>query len=299
MEPKKTELSILIPVYNTVCTSFVRQLQQQAERADIDYEIIVADDASTQQPCVEENRQLQQLPNCQYIIKEVNTGAAATRNFLARQSRYQWLLFLDCDMQLPDDQFISRYLAAVDTPVINGGISIGGDPQRLRTNLRYRYEKTEEPNHTAQCRQQRPYQSFRSTNFLIRRDVMLSCPFDERFLRSGYEDVHFGKLLGREHIEIAHIDNPLLMTDYEPNDAYLTKVERSLQTLHTFRNELQGYSPLLTFVDGIHIGAVKAVIRLWHKLFGKLERRCLCRLTTNQLLFKLYKLGYFLTLNKD
>ena len=296
MEQKKTELSILIPVYNTVCVNFVRQLQQQAELTGIDYEIIVADDASSLQHCVEENRQIGKLPHCQYLMKETNTGAAATRNFLAQQSRYQWLLFLDCDMQLPNEQFITRYLASLTAPVINGGLSIGGDTRLLRSNLRYRYEKAEEPNHTPQRRQQRPYQSFRSTNFLIRRDVMLNNPFDERFRRSGYEDVFFGKQLRQHQVAITHIDNPLLMTDYETNADYVSKVERSLHTLYQFRQELRGYSRLLTLADGIHIGAVRRFLAFLHRILAPMERRNLCGKHPNLTLFKLYRLGYYLNI---
>ena len=296
MEQKKTELSILIPVYNTVCVNFVRQLQQQAELTGIDYEIIVADDASPLQHCVEENRQISQLPHCQYLMKEVNTGAAATRNFLAQQSRYQWLLFLDCDMQLPNEQFITRYLASLTAPVINGGLSIGGDTRLLCSNLRYRYEKAEEPNHTPQRRQQRPYQSFRSTNFLIRRDIMLNHPFDERFRRSGYEDVFFGKQLRQHQVAITHIDNPLLMTDYETNADYVSKVERSLHTLYLFRQELRGYSRLLTLAEGIHIGVVRRFLAFLHRILAPMERRNLCGNHPNLTLFKLYRLGYYLNI---
>ena len=39
-------LSILIPTYNYDCSRLIRDLQAQAEQAGIDYEIIVADDAS-------------------------------------------------------------------------------------------------------------------------------------------------------------------------------------------------------------------------------------------------------------
>ena len=43
-------LSILLPSYNNECVSFVKRLQEQAENIkddDFKYEIIVADDGST------------------------------------------------------------------------------------------------------------------------------------------------------------------------------------------------------------------------------------------------------------
>ena len=297
MEKRKTELSILIPVYNTVCVAFVRQIQKLAEQASIDYEIIVADDASTIQQCREQNLQIAEIPHCLYIIKEVNTGSAATRNFLAQKSRYNWLLFLDCDVEILSEQFISRYLTGLSSPVINGGLCICDNNPCLSTNLRYLYEKAEEKNHTAAKRQQRPYQSFRSTNFLIKREVMLNYPFDERFHYSGYEDVLFGKQLRLQNVGVSHIDNPVLMTDFEDNPAYIAKMERNLQTLYTFRRELKGYSKLITVADGIHIGAIRKCIITMFRLFRPLLRRNLCSSHPNLTIFKLYKTGYYLSIN--
>lgn len=296
MEQKKTSISILIPVYNTACIDFVSQLQKMAAKSLLTYEIIVVDDASTDEDCLAKNQQLSQVPNCLYIIKKVNTGSAATRNFLARQSRFPWLLFLDCDMQLTDANFLERYLTPLPSQVINGGVSIGGDPSVLGSNLRYCYEKAEEPHHTAAMRQKQPYKSFRSTNFLISREVMLNCPFDERFQHSGYEDVLFGKQLKLHHISVTHIDNPVLMTDYEDNVSYLQKVERSLHTLHQHRQELKGYSRLLTLTEGIHLKIVRKSICLIYRFLGASMRRNLCGRHPSQNLFKLYRLSYYLSI---
>ncbi len=296
MEQKKTAISILIPVYNTVCVRFVSQLQKMAEKTLVAYEIIVADDASTDNDCLAQNQQLSQVPNCIYIIKKVNTGSAATRNFLAQQSHFPWLLFLDCDMQLTDGNFLERYLTPLPSPVINGGVAIGGAPIFLGSNLRYCYEKAEESRHTVAMRQKQPYKSFRSTNFLISREAMLSCPFDERFLHSGYEDVLFGKQLKLHHIRVTHIDNPVLMTDYEDNPLYIQKVERSLRTLHQYQQELKGYSRLLTLAEGIHINIVRQSIRLFFKFFGGAMRHNLCGRHPSLILFKLYRLSYYLSI---
>ena len=298
MEQKKTELSILIPVYNTTCVDFVRQLHQQAETLAIDYEIIVADDASPDRQCVEQNKSILTLSNCRYIINNVNVGAAATRNFLAEQSQYRWLLFLDCDMSVTDGQFLERYLSAPSAAVINGGLIFGGNTKHLQSNLRYRYETAEAPNHTAEQRSRHPYHSFRSTNFLIERDAMLQARFDERFKRSGYEDVLFGKRLKSLHLEISHIDNPLLMTDYEDNPDYVAKTERSLHTLYEFQQDLKGYSRLLTLAEGIHLGIVRQMFIAFYRLFGGMMRHNLCGHHPNLTVFKLYRLTYYLSINK-
>ena len=179
----KKQLSILIPVYNETCYDFVKKLaamcvaMHEAQQL-ADYEIVVADDASTSQDCLTANRAINDIPHCSYIEKERNTGSAATRNFLAQKSQYDWLLFLDSDMAIDHSDFLLRYLVCEAEGIINGGISIG---KGLTSNLRYLYEKHSEHQHTAEQRSLRPYHSFRSTNFLIARDLMLRCPFDERF----------------------------------------------------------------------------------------------------------------------
>ena len=118
----KKELSILIPNYNNVCVELVAVLQQQAEALGIDYEIIVADDHSPEEDTILQNRPINALPHCRYIVKETNTGSAATRNFLGRESRYPWLLFMDCDITIPDDHFLERYVKDEHEGVVNGGI---------------------------------------------------------------------------------------------------------------------------------------------------------------------------------
>lgn len=294
----KKELSILIPNYNNVCVGLVTVLQRQAEVLGIDYEILVADDASPQKKAIQQNQAINDLPHCRYIVKSANTGSAATRNYLGTQSQYHWLLFLDCDITIPDEHFLERYMADVHEGVVNGGICIIDDTN-LSHNLRYLYEKDAEPAHTADKRQANRYHEFRSTNFLIERQLFEVCPFDERFTRSGYEDVLFGKMLKQKQIPVTHIDNPVMMTDFETNPDYIAKIERSMRTLHTFRQELRGYSRILTFDDGIHISAVRVLIRLWHRIFGALERRNLCSQRPILKLFSLYRLGYYLTLPKS
>ena len=294
----KKGLSILIPNYNNVCVELVAVLQQQAEALGIDYEILVADDASPKKNTILLNQPINELPHCRYIIKEANTGSAATRNYLGQQSQYHWLLFLDCDIIIPDDHFLERYMSETHEGVVNGGICIVDD-DTLSHNLRYIYEKDAEPAHTAERRQANKYHEFRSTNFMIDRAVLEACPFDERFTRSGYEDVLFGKMLKQQQIPVTHIDNPVMMTKFETNPDYVTKIERSMRTLHTFRNELRGFSRILTFDSGIHISAVRWIIRLWHRIFGSMERRNLCGSRPILKLFALYRLGYYLTLPKD
>ena len=288
----KKELSILIPIYNSDCTKQVAALSRQAEAIEgLKYEIIVADDGSEQ--FIINNSQLTIFSNVRFIRREQNVGRAAIRNFLCNEAQYDWLLFMDGDMTIPSDDFVRRWLEADVKQVGYGGYIVG---QGEESNLRYLYEKQCEALHTAEERRKRPFMHFHTCNLLISKTLMQQYPFDERFHHYGYEDVLFGKRLRQAGIQITHPDNPAGFFDYEDNAHFVSKTEEGLRTLHEFRSDLRGYSQMITFVDGIHIGAVKGVIRLWHRLFGKWERRNLCSQKPSLKVFKLYKLGYFLTL---
>ncbi len=60
----KTELSILIPTYNCRCVDLVRALNEQAQRLrNINYEIVVADDGSTDERIKTVNACIDVWPN--------------------------------------------------------------------------------------------------------------------------------------------------------------------------------------------------------------------------------------------
>ena len=256
------------------------------------FEILVADDASTNPEVIKVNQVIEQLEHCTFLQKPTNTGSASTRNFLAQHAQYEWLLFLDSDMTIPDARFVERYLDHTSHDVVNGGISIG---KGKKNNLRYLYEHNAERHHTAELRNKAGFKEFRSTNFLIKRTLILQCPFDERFKHSGYEDVLLGKTLSLKGASILHINNPLVMDNFEENNKYMQKCERNLRTLYKFRDELQGYSRLLDLANRLPHG----LVRYWHRHFHLWERRLLTGNHPTLLLFNLYRLGYLLSHRKN
>ena len=105
----------------------VRSLQQQAEGLDLDYEIIVADDGSTDPSTRAANRAINALPHCRYVERQQNAGRAAIRNFLATQAQHEWLLFIDSDMVVCRDDFLQQYAKTDDADVVDGGpLTTGG-----------------------------------------------------------------------------------------------------------------------------------------------------------------------------
>ena len=115
-------LSILIPTYNNVCIELVRSLQAQASLlsspSDFKYEILVADDGSTDKATIENNRIINTLPHCRYIEREKNVGRSAIRNFLAKEAQYPWLLFIDSDLHIDNPLFIENYSQAEGDVVV-------------------------------------------------------------------------------------------------------------------------------------------------------------------------------------
>jgi glycosyltransferase involved in cell wall biosynthesis len=285
------DLSVLIPTYNDVCITLVKALQQQAASLGINYEIIVADDGSTDVEAIEKNRLINHIEHCRLIERSENCGRAAIRNFLASQAHYSWLLFIDSDMVICRDDFLQRYIQSEGYDVVDGGVSIG---KVIAGNLRSIYEKASERHFTAEKRSQSTYRDFHTANFMIRRDLMLRHPFDERFRRYGYEDVLFGKTLEQQGIPILHLDNPLSFEVFESNADFIRKTEEGLQTLHQFRDELKGYSRLLAHAQ--RLSPVLPFIRLWHRLFRAIERRHLTGKHPTLFIFNVYRIGYFVSI---
>lgn len=303
------DLSILLPSYNNVCVSLVQVLQRQADalRGKLDkpfrYEIIVADDGSTDAACIDANRVIGDMLHCRYLRMEQNVGRAQIRNVLISESRGDYVLLIDSDLFLCDDNYLYKY-ATSTADVVYGGTRIGGEglamvdneanTENLKGNLRYIYEKKAEPSHRAAFRQLRPNQEISVCNLYARRDIMEAHPFDSRFKAYGYEDVLFGKRLAESGIEVTHIDNPVLINEFEPNSVFVKKTEEAILTLCRFEQDLEGYSNLKTKVSTLGRYIPLSLFRLWHRIMKNKEKRNLTGSKPNLLLFKLYKLGFFL-----
>lgn len=295
----KNELSVLIPCYNCRCRKLVESLsillKKEEGRGVFRYEILVADDGSTDNSCIEDNKSIDSIGNCRYIICGKNVGRAAIRNFLAQEAKYEWLLFIDSDMVVDNDRFIENYLSD-NGDIVVGGIKTGGYTDLLKNNIRYKYEKAAEKSRNAEQRQQKQHKEFRTTNFLINKNIIRKYPFNEKFRYYGYEDVLMGKTLNEHNINISHINNPVVLDDYEDNTTFIEKTEESLRTLYQFRKELQGYSTLLDYIHKMESYNLLTVLSAANKIFGKGIRHNLTGNKPRLFLFNIYKLFYYVSL---
>ena len=291
------ELSILIPTFNDDCLQQVEELQRAAMQIDgLRFEILVSDDASTDPEVVKSNTKIDTLEHCRLLRHDTNLGRAANRNFLVREAQYNWLLFLDCNVKTNLKSFLQNYLQFELADLVIGGVGVEDDPDLAVHNLRYMYEKKIQPKHDATHRQKHPYQSFRTTNFMARRSVMLDHPFDETLKGYGYEDVLFGKRLSEKGMNIRHIDNPVVMTHFESNEKYVAKIEEAMRTLYGLRDQLTGYSPLLSTANRLRKWHLSKLFLFFFQQLSERVRKNLTGETPSIKWLNLYKLGYFLAL---
>lgn len=290
------------------------------------FEIIFADDGSADATARQRNAIIAQLPYCQYIERPKNTGRSAIRNFLAHTAHYNHLIFLDGDVTIERHDFVQTYLThRNDADVIIGTLhfsrmqldcdtteeiigqtkeakeetKVSSEPMLYDDNLKYRYEQQFLAKHPTKKRMEQPYASFRTTNFMVRRDLMLAYPFDETFHEYGYEDTLFGKQLKSHGATLIHLDNAATIADYEDNATFVAKTEESLRTLAAHAHQLQGYSTLLYTVNklkGLHL---LPLIALAFRLFKGLLHKNLCSNSPSVFLFNVYKLGYFVNLTRS
>ncbi len=289
----KKSLSILIPTRNDNCRDLAKSLVEQAASIqDLDYEIIVADDGSTEGSVIANNGMISNLPNCRYIIRKENVGRAAIRNFLAQEAQNEWLLFVDSDMLIINPHFLEQYLMTVNHEiVVYGGYKVVG---KERHNLRFHYEKTSERMHTCKKRREHPYLDFHTSNFMILRSLMLEYPLDTNYRGYGYEDVAYGKQLKDAGIRITHINNPVGFSKFENNCHFIAKTEESIRTLKAHRKELHDYSRIILFTEKLTKFHLKEAINFLYKKSHNKWRKRLCEGKGSLLLLKLYKVGYYI-----
>ena len=290
------------------------------------FEIIFADDGSADATARQRNAIIAQLPYCQYIERPKNVGRSAIRNFLAHTAHYSHLIFLDGDVAIKRGNFVQTYLAhRTDADVIIGTLHftrmhvafytaediIGltkmakeetkktTEPVLYDDNLKYRYEQQFLAQHPVKKRMQQPYASFRTTNFMVRRDLLLAYPFDETFHEYGYEDTLFGKQLKEHGATLIHLDNAATIADYEDNATFVAKTEESLRTLAAHAHQLQGYSTLLQPVNKLTRLHLQPLIAFVFELFKGLLHKNLCSNSPSVFLFNVYKLGYYINLTRS
>lgn len=292
-------LSILIPIYNYNAVSLVRNLHQQANKENIDFEILLLDDASDNTCHREENAVLKELSKTKLFELPTKAGRAIARNFLAGQAQYDYLIFLDCDSEPVDNQYIARYLPYCkgNDVVVCGGTAYKPTPPPPNAYLRWRYGVSAETQ-SAEERSQNPNSRFSTFNFMIAKKLFWSIRFNELLKNYGHEDTLFGFELKKRNCTIQHIDNPLYHIGIDTNDVYLEKTRQGVANLVIL---LENYPNRNLLIQDIRLLRVYAKIEKWKLIplfsfaYLMLKKIMLFNFKSkhpNLFLFNLYKLNY-------
>ena len=186
-------------------------------------EIILLDDASEESYHLN-NLRLAEQDFIIYYRSDVNNGRSMSRKLLAEKAKYDYLLFLDCDVRVISPEFISKYSVQVKNGVdiCSGGLVYDEtEPDDNRYKLHWRYGTQRESKQS----------SFLSSNFLVRKNVFLDVQFDSPLNQYGHEDTLWGIEFRKKGLNIQFIDNPVQHEGVEEVSVYIDKSLQAVENL--------------------------------------------------------------------
>jgi glycosyltransferase involved in cell wall biosynthesis len=295
-------LSICIPVYNQDVKVLVETLSDQAHKVDPSIELVVIDDAS------DIKYQQANHQNCKgktnYIQLEENIGRARIRNLFLKYVSQPHLVFLDCDVVIPDSEFVQRYYdvaKASKAKLVAGGHYYKAENVAKDKLLRWKFGvQRESP--CAEERSKNPYKSFKTSNFMVAADLFRNTNFDETIKGYGHEDTLFGYEIKQQKIPILHIENPVFIVDIDTNKEFIDKTNRSIENLiHLLPkvNYDKAFIEDITLLK-VYFSLSKKqmiwVVKIINSVISKFVLRRLIRGKASLLMFDFYKLSYLIKL---
>ena len=296
------KISLLVPVCNYDIIAFVYSMKGAIGKVPELHEIIIGDDASSQE-FLEKYRSLEG-GGVRIISSEKNIGRAAMRNKLALEASGDYLLFLDADQMFigTAEAFLQKYIAKIgEAQIICGGVKYAdsppSDPDKL---LRWKYGKWREQRKASE-RNKRPYTDFSTFNVLIDKSVFSKIRFYEELKQYGHEDTIFSFQLKNAGINVLHIDNNLLHEGVESNREYLDKVKLSLENLSMLYDRVtnkKSFCSILTTLRHYRILRLARLTLIFAGIFIKYREKMEMRLDTGKKsnwFFVFYRMSMFCT----
>ena len=292
-------ISICIPLHNTPVVSLVHQLAKQAATIPHPVEIVILDDASSSS-FQRANSEVNAIHLVSYHTNPDNKGRTFTRSRLASLAAHPWLLYLDADSTIINENFLVDYLPHLSDPnrVITGGrVYASVPPADCRLMLHWKYGTAREN----KWREKNPgnIQGFQSNNFLVHKDVFTSLVFPEELSGYGHEDTWMGMELERQGRRVLHINNPVLHNRLEPAEAFLEKSRLALNNLHRLsktndeallKKHVKIYRTYNKWKAGKMLGVITAIYSIFNKLVQNNLRSC----SPGLFFFDLYRLNYLI-----
>ncbi|MEZ4802159.1 MAG: glycosyltransferase [Gelidibacter sp.] len=290
-------VSVLIPTYNYDVTNLVKVIHSQASNSGILYEVLVYDDGSKSK-LNEQNKTINSLEHCTFKELDKNIGRSAIRNQLGADAKYDYLLFLDADVKIFTDDFLSKYLDAIqpETQIIYGGICYQKETPNKEAFLRWIYGNKREAL-SVQKRMENPHLSFLTLNFVIKKSVFSTMRFDETIPNFRNEDLLFAIAAREKNIRIQHIDNTVEHLGIESSQKFLEKTHETVQSFDyiTSKGLMNPNDAALTRV-GFKLDTWKLsyLYKAFYRISKSVLKRNLLSKHPSLFLFDLYRLGYFL-----
>lgn len=285
-------LSVLIPTYNYDCTVLIKEIHKQADFQNINFEIIVLDDASDDIKI--NSDKLKTLTNFKLIKLKQNAGRAKARHLLAQKAKYDWLLFLDADVFPTNHLFISNYLKEIKAKydVFFGGCTY--EKYEYSDNLRYNYGCKFETK-AADKKNKTPYKHIIAGNFMIKKNIFVQM----KIMENAYgEDNLYAYFFKTNHTNILHINNNVYHKGIESNKVYLHKVETFIIDLKKSminKGKFNSQNTLLKWYLFFKRTRLKFIFSVIFNLFReKLKNKIIKK--GNPYLLQVYKLGFILGL---
>ena len=296
-------LSILIPTYNYDIQTLVDKVHAQLVDCKIKFEILCYDDCSTKTDITTANKSIAALENTQYKILDSNIGRSAIRNLLAKDARFDLLLFLDADVIPVKKDFISTYLKAIskETKIVYGGILYPHKKPNKTHLLRWVYGKKREAL-SAKQRKKNTHLRFLTLNFIVRKGVFKTVSFNEKIPNLRHEDTLFSYDLKQKGIDIEHIDNPVYHCGIEDSKTFLKKTIESHDALNLFLKKkliAVDYTKITKTVYWLKKYRLDFVFSKSYPLTKKKFEANLLSNKPSLFVFDLYRLSYLCYTTKD
>ena len=284
-----------MPVYNFNVVDLINTILYQGRKSEKPFEIICIDDGSNKET-LKLNSEISYNKSVNYQILKRNIGRAKIRNLFLEISNYENLLFIDCDCSIQNGNFLEKYFEQLNNFVVYGGRKHHNKPPKNKNKkLRWLYGiKKEDQNFN--YRVENPYHSFRSNNFLIKKEILSQIRFNENIKTYGHEDTLLSIELKKNKIDIYQINNPIYHDGIEDNSVFLEKTKSAIKNLVMLeRRELDISSvKLIKTYNLINKLKLMWLIFSFSKTISKLLERQLLSSRPSLRIFDLYKLIYFL-----
>lgn len=283
-------LTIFIPKYQPQGLALVRELAREIDAIDVAVEILVmweGNEGEIEPACVV---QAKEVKYCRAIRKPRNTPSHKVRQLLFAEAKYENILLLESDVFPVYNNFLVRYVDAIQAAdIVCGGTRYRNDGAKRINPLRWLYGKNYE-NKTAFVRAQEPYSSINTKSFLINRTFMSHLLYEDNFTVSG--DRLLAIQAKRLDARVVHIENPVFHDDYDSSEEFLSKVRLSIDNICFHMEDMLDFPGLVQVYYRTKAFHMQGLLRWTYRTFEKPMRRHLLGQHPTLKVFNLYRLSY-------